>query len=624
MMNRALGGNDENAMLMYFGYSYPGYIASNYYDANNHIFHTLLVNFMSSWFGEENALAIRFPTFIFGMACLWMIYLTALELFQSKKIANTALLIAAVNPIHIHYSQTARGYSLVMFFSIVVIYYSLKLLRSGKKRKEIIPLVLCGFLSVYTLPTNILFLCGLGTWLGIIILTPSMHEEYGVSREEQRNKALYFFGAGVLIALISFLAYIPVLEEMQETARNHHLLTIDAKTGDPLNLATSISEKIFQGPLLWFLPFLILGCVFDSRMHRSHLLLLLCIYFIPLLITLVTGVGGYPRNYLFNLPLFVIFLAAGFFKAGEWANKKFRGGQLAGWITALFTVISLGIVLFEYYPSMQVPDPTSYQQNIQKHASQNDLILITDPKNFLYARTTAKKNLLQIIQDNKLTGVKAILPKSANIGKYEIFSTKGSFPIFKGLPNMQDLPSISLDEKRKMIPITGKEVISVLQNDFEADSKWQKISGDGEISKLDTHVLFGKQSLDIQASPEQSMILGFPIHGEFPISKPSLIVLIWASKKFEKESLTYHPILLAQAEFGGKAQSIQILTGKINDGINIQYKEKTGSSETYYWFARSAIGILPPGRYTFKIMINSDAGQRVLYDGFRLFIASLA
>ena len=30
MMNRALGGNDENAMLMYFGYSFPEYIATNY------------------------------------------------------------------------------------------------------------------------------------------------------------------------------------------------------------------------------------------------------------------------------------------------------------------------------------------------------------------------------------------------------------------------------------------------------------------------------------------------------------------------------------------------------------------------------------------------------------------
>ena len=247
-MNRALGGNDENAMLMYFGYSYPEYIASNYFDANNHIFHTLLVNLMSSWFGEENALAIRFPTFVFGIACLWMIYLTALELFHSRKIANTALLIAAVNPVHIHYSQTARGYSLVMFFSIAVIYYSLKLLQSSKKRKEIIPLAICGFLSVYVLPTNVFFLFGLAIWLATILLVPSFLEEYGIPKEERRNKAIYFFGAAAFIALTSFLAYSPVLEEMQETARTHQLLTLDTQTGSAINLTASIIKKFSKDP----------------------------------------------------------------------------------------------------------------------------------------------------------------------------------------------------------------------------------------------------------------------------------------------------------------------------------------------------------------------------------------
>ena len=627
-MNRALGGNDENAMLMYFGYSYPEYIASNYFDANNHIFHTLLVNLMSGWFGEGNALAIRFPTFVFGIACLWMIYLTALELFHSRKIANTALLIAAVNPVHIHYSQTARGYSLVMFFSIAVIYYSLKLLQSSKKRKEIIPLAICGFLSVYVLPTNVFFLFGLAIWLATILLVPSFLEEYGIPKEERRNKAIYFFGAAAFIALTSFLAYSPVLEEMQETARTHQLLTLDTQTGSAINLTTSIIKKIFQGPLLWFVPFLIAGAFFGSRIHRPRLLLLLTIYFVPLIITLITGIGGYPRNYLFNLPLLALFLAAGFVKVGDWIEKRTglhgEKNRVAWWIAAFYATISLGIVLFEYYPSIQVPDPTFYQKNVRQMTSSNDLLLISDPKNFLYARITARKTLLQIIQDNKLTGVKAILPNSANIEEYEIFTTKGPFPIFNGLPNLQDLHSISLDEERKMISITGNESISVLSKDFEADSQWQKVSGNGEFLKLDTHVLFGKHSLEVRASSEQRMVLGAPVRGNFPIVKPSLIVLTWASKKFDRKTIAYHPILIAQAEFNGTIQTFQMKTGKINDGINIQIKENPSSSETYHWFVRSAIGILPPGRYTFKIMLNCDAGQRILYDGLRLFFIELA
>ena len=73
-MDRALGGGDENHMLLYFGYTHLQYIATTYFDASNHIFHTMLVNLMSRWFGEENAVAIRMPTFLFGLATLWMTY----------------------------------------------------------------------------------------------------------------------------------------------------------------------------------------------------------------------------------------------------------------------------------------------------------------------------------------------------------------------------------------------------------------------------------------------------------------------------------------------------------------------------------------------------------------------
>ena len=77
---------------------------------------------------------------------------------------------------------------------------------------------------------------------------PSFLEEYGIPKEERRNKAIYFFGAAAFIALTSFLAYSPVLEEMQETARTHQLLTLDTQTGSAINLTTSIIKKFSKDP----------------------------------------------------------------------------------------------------------------------------------------------------------------------------------------------------------------------------------------------------------------------------------------------------------------------------------------------------------------------------------------
>ena len=69
-LGRTLGGGDENAMLLYFGYYPFDYIVTTYYEASNHVFHTVLVHLMTVWFGEENAFAIRFPSFIFGITIL--------------------------------------------------------------------------------------------------------------------------------------------------------------------------------------------------------------------------------------------------------------------------------------------------------------------------------------------------------------------------------------------------------------------------------------------------------------------------------------------------------------------------------------------------------------------------
>ena len=162
-----------------------------------------------------------------------------------------------------------------------------------------------------------------------------------------------------------------------------------------------------------------------------------------------------------------------------------------------------------------------------------------------------------------------------------------------------------------------------MSDDFEEVSEFKTVSGNGEVIRSDDHVLFGEQSLEIKASSQQSFVASASVNGEFNIDKPSLAVLIWARKNFNKKTIAYHPILIGQMEFSGVNKSFQILTGKINDGIGIQIKEKPGKHESYYWFINSAIGALPPGNYKFNIVIKSDAGQRTLYDGFRLFFIEL-
>ena len=238
-INRALGGHDENAMLLYFGYAPLEYITTTYFDVNNHVFHTILVHLMAIWFGEDNAFAIRLPTLLFGVAGLGMIYALALKLFQSQLVAFLALWIAALHPVHIHYSQTARGYSLIMFFSAIMVYAAVKILESEKILKWSGVFIICGVLSVYTLPTNVHFLLGLAGWVIYIALSTKATGEFNPDPEYSRRVLILMASLGGAIGMLSWLVYFPVLGQMIETAKNHPLLTWDTSTAQILSIVPS-------------------------------------------------------------------------------------------------------------------------------------------------------------------------------------------------------------------------------------------------------------------------------------------------------------------------------------------------------------------------------------------------
>ena len=93
-LDRTLGGFDENHYLLYFGFTSLKEIVTSYFNASNHVFHTILMRLMMSAFGEDSEIAIRFPSFAAGIACLGMIYKLAELIFNSSAIARMALLIA--------------------------------------------------------------------------------------------------------------------------------------------------------------------------------------------------------------------------------------------------------------------------------------------------------------------------------------------------------------------------------------------------------------------------------------------------------------------------------------------------------------------------------------------------
>ena len=108
--------------------------------------------------------SLRFPSIIFGLGSIWLVYLIALKIDSDKrKFAFLAAIFLATSPFHIYYSQEARMYMMAAFFAASAIYSFLFLTeKQGENQAQpiwwgafslsITALVFTDYMPVFMLP----------------------------------------------------------------------------------------------------------------------------------------------------------------------------------------------------------------------------------------------------------------------------------------------------------------------------------------------------------------------------------------------------------------------------------------------------------------------------------------
>ena len=631
-------GFDEGLILRFYAYSPLEVIATTYFgEFSHHVFHTIILHFMVMGFGEDNELAIRFPVFVFAIFCLWMIFKVAFQLTGSNKIAIVSLIIATFLPIHIFWSQTARGYSLIMFFSIFQVYLTIRLLESAKNLKLASLFITCGVLSIYTIPTNTYFLFGLGVWLLGVLFIPIFTSEFSFSGNLKKKKVWVLLLSFITILVISFLLYLPLLESLFEVAEKEQRFINDAFYG-PTKISLIkglvldfITKLFFKGSLILFLPFLFIGVIWGTILRRSYKWLVVMVFILPFLVTSVTGIAGYPRNYLYNLPLFVIFLAIGIVKSGDWlahllSSQRFNFFFVNG-VLAAFILLSLKILFTEYYPSLGSLEKHNYKEALGKLINPNDLLVLPDVNNHLYVREYIRKNLLNILLQNKLSDVKVIASKSfikkgvsSNVGtenEYFLDVFKNNFPI-------KDLEVHPVAREVSLIKLSGEESFSLLPEDFESSGDWKVRSGVGEANKEKNEKYSGDYSLKVISGDFQDLIIETSLPWQFELLKDNFVVAAWMAKNLDKYYDT-KPLLapvFALQEFGQTSFS-QIPMEKVNRGLDFFEKDKSPGFLKSNWVMAASLGLAPPGKYAGKILIMVPKGHSVVFDNLRLFFIEI-
>ena len=169
---------------------------------NNHVLYSLMAHSSMQIVGET-VIGLRLPAVVFGVASLWAVYWFAKSIGR-----GTEGLIAAgfltVSYHHVWFSQNARGYTALMFFTLVGTGLLVRMLDTGPKRSTVLAYGGVMALAVYTHLTGLLIVVSHGAVL--LFLLASGRGDRGTLRA-----ALAGVGSSMILSL---LLYLPVLGQV--------------------------------------------------------------------------------------------------------------------------------------------------------------------------------------------------------------------------------------------------------------------------------------------------------------------------------------------------------------------------------------------------------------------------
>ncbi len=143
------GGLWHDEVITYVNYvSMPlGEIFSTYRDQNQHFLFSILARIATDLFGD-GGWSLRLPAVLFGVGSIWALYLFASEVTgRGEALLSTALLAFSYQ--HVWFSQNARGYTGLLFWTLLASWAFVTAQRRSDRRYWILYSFFCA-LGVYT------------------------------------------------------------------------------------------------------------------------------------------------------------------------------------------------------------------------------------------------------------------------------------------------------------------------------------------------------------------------------------------------------------------------------------------------------------------------------------------
>jgi mannosyltransferase len=359
---------DEIQTLLMYMRLPPLEAVSSFHAPNQHVLNSFLGSISIRIFGET-ALAVRLPALLFGVATIPVFFKLAMMVTERRE-AIFSTLFLTLSYHHVWFSQNARGYSAMIFLTVLSTLMLMNLLDGSRPRsaKTVTGFIICSCLGMLSL-LNYAFVLA-GQFLAALMVL--------IHKRDWTGTRQLFIGGAFIVAL-SLLAYAVILPS---------LLDYFGSGGGSLNwshlqiFAGMMISGLTSGLAVFAIPIIVIGgtvvlsgCISYWKNQRMIVLM----FFLPglfnMLALVILGLAWFPRAFLYVLPFAILILMRGSFVLGEWLVGHFQvNKRLAYLLPVLLLVASVIMLPHNYrYPKQ---DHTASLAYTRAQAAPGDVIAV--------------------------------------------------------------------------------------------------------------------------------------------------------------------------------------------------------------------------------------------------------
>jgi len=370
---------DEILTLVNYAKEPFGEIATTYDSQNQHFLYSILAHASFLLFGQS-VWSLRLPAVLFGVGSIWALYLLARQVTSTREALLSAAL-CAFSYNHIWFSQNARGYIGLLFFTLIASWLFVRGLNEEHPQLWLFYAIVAA-LGAYTHISMVFIVMG-----HFVIYVFSFIVRGNKSRRARWIPIMGFCFA----ALLTLQLYSLVLPQMFGETIGHGRIVSVWK--NPLWTLFEIvrGTKIgFRGvvPAICAIGILGLG-VWDFSCKNP---IVIGLFFIPLVIvavvTIIMGHHLWPRLFFFSLGFGVLIVARGSMELGHLVTRllKMETKRPTMLGTTVFSVIILVFAITAPRAYGPKQDYLSALKFVQSNKEMNDIVLTIGSTAFVFEK----------------------------------------------------------------------------------------------------------------------------------------------------------------------------------------------------------------------------------------------